>query len=468
MVSRSRGAGCPYCFGEMGESLLLSRIYSEFQELFGADHVQMGEVFDSSGDGLEPDVYVSSHKIGIEMEWLSHPSDTESSREHRVRSRSRMYSSRGIVLFWLVNDKIQFPIVDESREAQYRRNEDHLISMMSLANCMLASDSISEEVREILQPYVDANILFNQEEYQSLIMSGSGPQPGESLGDLIRSGRYPELEHLLDQWDMERNNNLAPSDVAFSANQKVWWKCPRCGHGWETSVKNRTGKNTSCPKCSRRRVGGGNDLAAKIENENLDHLKKEWMEERNKEEFDLTLHDVTPASNKEVWWICENGHSWKARIANRVIRETGCPQCAGRRTVIQIYGEEEITQALNQNWTDKEFKRITSVIERAKEAENKLEYALNHNLAGQQRGIKIPGKLVSEIEELRASFAALKQEKQRGIEIPGKIVSEIEELRASFAALKQKKEILEKKLKLQQEIEELEKLIIKYQGKDGE
>lgn len=43
----------------------------------------------------------------------------------------------------------------------------------------------------------------------------------------------------------------------------------------------------------------------------------------------LTPNDVTPNSNKKVWWQCENGHEWEAVISNRT-RGNGCPFCYGR------------------------------------------------------------------------------------------------------------------------------------------
>lgn len=44
---------------------------------------------------------------------------------------------------------------------------------------------------------------------------------------------------------------------------------------------------------------------------------------------DLTANDVTPHSNKKVWWVCKNGHEWKSLINNRSLG-VGCPICAGR------------------------------------------------------------------------------------------------------------------------------------------
>jgi DNA-directed RNA polymerase subunit RPC12/RpoP len=43
----------------------------------------------------------------------------------------------------------------------------------------------------------------------------------------------------------------------------------------------------------------------------------------------LTPSDLTPGSNKKVWWVCTKGHEWQATISNRN-RGRGCPYCAGR------------------------------------------------------------------------------------------------------------------------------------------
>ena len=57
-------------------------------------------------------------------------------------------------------------------------------------------------------------------------------------------------------------------------------------------------------------------------------LAKEWHPIRN---GDLTPKDVTPKSNKKVWWLCkEKGHEWQAWIANRSKRRDNCPFCSGK------------------------------------------------------------------------------------------------------------------------------------------
>ena len=61
---------------------------------------------------------------------------------------------------------------------------------------------------------------------------------------------------------------------------------------------------------------------------NQPELVPEWHPTKNGE---LTVHDVTSASNKKVWWQCAYGHDWEATIVNRTRRKSGCPSCAGKR-----------------------------------------------------------------------------------------------------------------------------------------
>lgn len=44
----------------------------------------------------------------------------------------------------------------------------------------------------------------------------------------------------------------------------------------------------------------------------------------------VTPFDVSPGSDRRVWWQCPTGHEWDGRVGSRVRRST-CPFCSGRR-----------------------------------------------------------------------------------------------------------------------------------------
>ena len=123
---------------------------------------------------------------------------------------------------------------------------------------------------------------------------------------------------LVKEWNFERNNGLTPMDVLPNSNKKVWWKCSK-GHEWQTTIANRN-NGSRCPYCSGRyAVKGTNDLQTVNPT-----LAQEWNYEKN---IGLSPMDVTPNSNKKVWWKCSKGHEWQATINNRN-KGRGCPQCS--------------------------------------------------------------------------------------------------------------------------------------------
>lgn len=47
----------------------------------------------------------------------------------------------------------------------------------------------------------------------------------------------------------------------------------------------------------------------------------------------LSPRDVSPGSDKEVYWRCELGHSWLAPVSRRAIQKSGCPFCSNHRVL---------------------------------------------------------------------------------------------------------------------------------------
>lgn len=75
--------------------------------------------------------------------------------------------------------------------------------------------------------------------------SGHVPKSGEN--DLATL--HPEL---LKEWDYQKNIGLDPRKLLPGSGKKVWWKCSRCGHEWETMIASRT-KGHGCPVCAKHR-----------------------------------------------------------------------------------------------------------------------------------------------------------------------------------------------------------------------
>jgi len=132
--------------------------------------------------------------------------------------------------------------------------------------------------------------------------------------------RFPEIAA---QWHPTKNGSLTPKNCPPSSNRRVWWRCP-LGHEYQAAVGARTVNGSDCPYCAGKKVlAGFNDLASQEP-----AVAAAWHPTLNGA---LTPQDVTTGSRRKVWWLCPEGHVWKAVVYSRArAQKTGCPVCAGR------------------------------------------------------------------------------------------------------------------------------------------
>lgn len=126
------------------------------------------------------------------------------------------------------------------------------------------------------------------------------------------------------QWHPRRNGAQTPAEVTPGSGRRVWWKCSKGpDHEWLAAVRDR--RKHGCPCCAGKKACRATALQTL-----RPRLAREWHTPRNGA---LTARDVTLASNKVVWWRCRRDaeHEWRAAVAARAMRGTGCPFCAGRR-----------------------------------------------------------------------------------------------------------------------------------------
>lgn len=145
----------------------------------------------------------------------------------------------------------------------------------------------------------------------------SGRKVLKGFNDLTTAA--PELAA---QWNYEKNGTLRPENVTGTSHRKVWWT-GMCGHVWKAQVANRRNGN-GCPFCAGRKVlAGFNDAKS-----NCPELMPEWDYEKNQ----VLPERITAGSQREIWWQCGWGHSWKAKITERR-RGNGCPYCSNRKVM---------------------------------------------------------------------------------------------------------------------------------------
>lgn len=122
------------------------------------------------------------------------------------------------------------------------------------------------------------------------------------------------------EWHPTLNKSLTPNDVTYGSGKIVWWQCKKDNdHIWQSIIKNRTSVTPNkCPHCEAE--------LHKSLMEQFPEISKEWHPIKND---NLKPSDVSPQSNKKVWWMCTNNllHEWEAVIKNRTILNSGCPIC---------------------------------------------------------------------------------------------------------------------------------------------
>ena len=121
---------------------------------------------------------------------------------------------------------------------------------------------------------------------------------------------------MLDDWDFEKNEGVLPEEIMPGSNKKIWWSCSE--HGSYLMVVFDKFKGRNCPKCSNiKRAESYKQKILKSRGSlfsNKPELIKFWDYEKNNQIIDP--RNVTVNSYTEVWWKCDNGHSWQSKICN--------------------------------------------------------------------------------------------------------------------------------------------------------
>ena len=179
-------------------------------------------------------------------------------------------------------------------------------------------------------------------EYQSTVLNKTRKGRGECpycIGRKVLTG-YNDLAHLfpelLQQWDNDKNKGINPETLRPGSNRKVWWVCDR-GHSFKQDIVSRTTNKSGCPYCSGHKVlQGFNDLATTHPD-----LAQQWNCEKN---GNLTPYQVSCNSHRNIWWICDIGHTWVSNVYSRKIGN-GCPECSKRCIVSSV--EDDIANYIS-------------------------------------------------------------------------------------------------------------------------
>jgi len=123
------------------------------------------------------------------------------------------------------------------------------------------------------------------------------------------------------QWHPTKNGELKPTEVTKGMRKTAWWLGTQCNHEWEAWIYSRTTPTalSGCPVCVNQKIVSGiNDLFTSNSS-----LASEWHPTKNDP---LLNTEISPNSNKKIWWLGLCNHEWQASVASRSAGN-GCNIC---------------------------------------------------------------------------------------------------------------------------------------------
>lgn len=158
------------------------------------------------------------------------------------------------------------------------------------------------------------------------------PKPGESLGDA-----HP---HLVAEFHPTLNGDTTIFDVKPSSRSKLWWTCDVHDAFEQAPEKRSVGQG--CPLCGNLAVAASNRQPKPGESlgDLFPHLVTEFHPTLNN---GLTIFDMKPGSNDQMWWVCEAHGEYQLSPGNRTAFGTGCDGC---KVTAAVRGQGKMTKKL--------------------------------------------------------------------------------------------------------------------------
>ncbi len=375
--SRAIGRGCPVCM------LGRQTSFPEYALLYYLREHGIEAIHSYKGQGYELDIYIPAQRVGIEYDgYYWHKNKTKKDLEknskckkdgiklYRIREGLPSLNDSSIdfliqsnqkdldqiierILYNIIGKHVVINIQRDSIAIENLRVFLEKENSFALINPTIASEWNYEKNGKLKPTHFSANsgksvwwkCTENHEWRATISNRNKGSDCPYCSGQKVLQG-YNDLAtrnpKLAQEWDCTLNGDLKPTTVSLNTCKKVWWKC-KSGHTWKSSIANRN-KGKGCPYCSgRNAIKGKNDLATLNPN-----LIQEWDSSLN---GSLSPNDFLPNSEKNVWWECEHGHKWQAKIKDRT-KGHGCPYCSNHK-VWQGYNDlQTVNPRLALEWDD--------------------------------------------------------------------------------------------------------------------
>ena len=297
--NRAKGNGCPQCAYEFHTSFAEKVVYFYVKKYFPNALENYKPTFLKN---KEFDIFIPDKNIGIEYDGQNWHKDTK-----RDLKKDELCKENNVTLV-RIREKY-CPIINSS-------------SIKIILNDLTQEEleikiekELFEKVLNIKNPDIDIN-----RDTSNINQMVNYSEKNNSL-----ESNYPKL---CKEWNYDKNYPLKPSQIQCKTSKKIWWKCSK-GHEWQAIPSNRINGN-GCPYCSGRLpIVGETDLKTLYP-----EISREWNYDKN----NSIPEEYTSHSAKKVFWKCDKGHEWQAKISNRVLGNK-CPYCSGR---MAIKGETDL------------------------------------------------------------------------------------------------------------------------------
>ena len=150
-------------------------------------------------------------------------------------------------------------------------------------------------------------------------------------------------------WD-EAKNNMAAEQIVALSSCRMHWLCPKCGHSWQSPVRSKVTRGTSCPRCSMQNP---NRTKHPSLTEGNHPVMAEFDFESNRA-AGLDPDKISCGSDKRVHWICRKCpkgqlHLFESAPHRRIGSNAGCPYCTSRK-VCACNSLQSLYPALAEEW----------------------------------------------------------------------------------------------------------------------
>lgn len=313
--------GCPTCSKKFTISFPARAIYFYLKKFFDDCEMEYKVL-----DKYITDICIPYYKIIIEYDgWYYHSNNMAQKRENK---KDKILKENGFDVIRIKErkeniDKIEYnDKIIEYHLLERKENLDELIKKVI--------SIIKEKTGMLIEENVDV-----KRDYQKIEDLYYHVRKSNSL-----AVKYPELAK---EWSDK--NDMTPDNISIGSGQNIRWICSKCKEEYFATIHNRIKNNSNCPYCSNKKVKSNKENSLF----NLfPEIAKEWNYEKN---GNLKPTEITKGSDKMVWWKCEKGHEWEARVYTRTGGKynSKCPYCSHRRLTYENSIEAR-TPELKEIW----------------------------------------------------------------------------------------------------------------------